>query len=174
MMPPKSEKSKRTIELPETCIIGLRAHKVRQDQMRTLAESRWKETGHVFTSIIGTPIDDGKILKEFNALVKAGGLPKTAFTICATPAYRWCAQGVLDKVIADVVGHSDIRLTQNVYQHVYGEAKRAAAATMEAQLTGLANTPESRVATKSVPEGLIRTYLVDSMEPPAGIEPATC
>ena len=40
---------------------------------------RWKETGLVFTSTIGTPIDDGKILKEFNALAKAAGLPKQRF-----------------------------------------------------------------------------------------------
>ena len=46
-----------------------------------------------------------------------------------------------------VVGHSDIRLTQNVYQHVYREAKCAAADTMDALLTGLAKPPEKSVAT---------------------------
>jgi integrase len=29
-----------------------------------------------------------------------------------------------NEVVAEIVGHSDIRLTQNVYQHVYREAKR--------------------------------------------------
>ena len=42
------------------------------------------------------------------------------------------------------------RLTQNVYQHVYSEAKRAAAKTMDTLLTRLANTPEEPVATKPV------------------------
>jgi integrase len=51
------------------------------------------------------------------------------------------------KAISEIVGHSDIRLTQNVYQHIYQEAKTEAAATMDAFLTGLANTPEAPVAT---------------------------
>ena len=109
---------------------------------------RWKETGHVFTSTIGTPIDDGKILKEFNALAKAAGLPKQRFhdlrhACCSLLR----AQGVADKVIAEILGHSDIRLTQNLYQHIYQEAKRAAADGMNTLLTGLANPPEKPVAT---------------------------
>jgi integrase len=150
LLPSKSEKSRRTIELPATCIAGLRAHKQRQEQERALAGSRWKDTSHVFTSTIGTPIDDRKILKEFNALVKAAGLPKQRFHDLRHACISLLgAQDVPLKVIAEIVGHSDIRLTQNVYQHVYSEAKRAAADTMDTLLTGLANTPENRVATSA-------------------------
>jgi integrase len=125
-----------------------RGHRERQEQERTLAGSRWKETGHVFTSTIGTPIDDRKILKEFNTLVKAAGLPKQRFHDLRHACISLLgAQGVQLKVIAEIVGHSDIRLTQNVYQHVYSEAKRAAASTMDTLLIGFANTPESPVAT---------------------------
>jgi integrase len=157
LLPPKSEKSRRTIELPATCVAALRAHRTRQDRERQLAGSRWKETGHVFTSTIGTPIDDRKILKEFNALVKAAGLPKQRFHDLRHACISLLgAQGVPLKVIAEIVGHSDIRLTQNVYQHVYSEAKRAAADSMETLLTGLANALATRVATtaatKTAPE----------------------
>jgi integrase len=65
LLPPKSAKSRRTIELPPTCVASLKAHRERQQQERFLAGARWKDTGHVFTSTIGTPIDDRKILKEF-------------------------------------------------------------------------------------------------------------
>jgi integrase len=148
MLPPKSEKSRRTIDLPATCVAGLRAHHVRQQQERNTAGSRWKDTGYVFTSTIGTPIDDRKILKEFNALVTAAGLPKQRFHDLRHACVSLLrAQGVADKVIAEILGHSDIRLTQNVYQHVYSEAKRAAADTMNTLLTGLANSPEKPVAT---------------------------
>ena len=36
------------------------------------------------------------------------------------------AQGVPLRTIADIVGHSDIRLTQNVYQHAFMSMKRDA------------------------------------------------
>jgi integrase len=38
-----------------------------------------KDTSHVFTSTIGTPIDDRRIRQEFNALVEAAKLPKQRF-----------------------------------------------------------------------------------------------
>jgi hypothetical protein len=44
------------------------------------------------------------------------------------------AQGVPLKVVSEIVGHSDIRLTQSVYAHVYDEAKSAAAAKMDSLL----------------------------------------
>jgi integrase len=68
LLPPKSKKSRRRVPLPAVCITALLAHRERQGQERALAGSRWKETDHVFTSTIGTPIDDRKILKEFAAL----------------------------------------------------------------------------------------------------------
>lgn len=148
LLPPKSEKSRRTIELPATCVAGLRAHKQRQEQERALAGSRWKDTSHVFTSTIGTPIDDRKILKEFNTLVEAAKLPKQRFHDLRHACISLLgAQGVPLKVIAEIVGHSDVRLTQNVYQHVYQEAKTEAAAKMDALLSGIATASENVVAT---------------------------
>ena len=152
LMPPKSEKSRRTVELPDTCVTALRAHKDRQDQERKLAGSRWRDTGFVFTSTIGTPIDDRrKILKEFNSLVEAAKLPKQRFHDLRHACISLLrAQGVPDKVIAEIVGHSDVRLTQNVYQHVYQEAKRDAANKMDDLLARVTENPvATKVATNS-------------------------
>jgi len=57
------------------------------------------------------------------------------------------AQSVPLEVIAEIVGHSDVRLTQNVYQHVYDDAKREAAGKMDALLIA-ASAAEKPVATK--------------------------
>jgi integrase len=159
LLPPKSEKSRRRVPLPTVCVTALHTHKKCQEQERALAGSSWKETEYVFTSRIGTPIDDRKILKEFNALVKAACLPKQRFHDLRHACISLLsAQGVPLKVISEIVGHSDIRLTQNVYQHVYSEAKRAAANTMDSVLMSIVNTPEkpvaTSVATKPGPLGL--------------------
>jgi len=150
MLPPKSDKSRRTIHLPAACAAGLDAHRERQRQESALAGSRWQDTGHVFTSTIGTPIDDRKILKEFNALVAAAKLPKQRFHDLRHACISLLgAQGVPLKVIAEIVGHSDVRLTQNVYQHIYDDAKREAAGKMDALLMQ-AGGIENPVATKVV------------------------
>lgn len=115
---------------------------------RTKSDGSLNRAGRKQVTPIGTPIDDRKILKEFNALVEAAKLPKQRFHDLRHACTSLLgAQGVPLKVIAEILGHSDIRLTQNVYEHVYSEAKRAAADTMDALLTGFANSPESAVAT---------------------------
>jgi integrase len=152
LLPPKSEKSRRTFELPASCVTVLKAHRERQQQEKQFAGSRWVEKDYVFASTIGTPIDDRKILKEFNALVKAAKLPKQRFHDLRHACISLLgAQGVPLKVIADIVGHSDVRLTQNVYQHVYQEARRDAADKMDALLTQTTagNPVATNVATKS-------------------------
>src|SRR5690348_10721576 len=96
--------------------------------------------------------NDRKILKEFNALVKAAKLPKQRFHDLRHACISLLgAQGVPLKVIAEIVGHSDVRLTQNSYQHVYQEAKRDAATKMDALLTAGAEPPvATRVATSAL------------------------
>jgi integrase len=80
--------------------------------------------------------------------VKAAGLPKQRFH---DPRHACisllAAQGVPLEVISEIVGHCGIRLTQNIYEHIYQEAKTDAAAQMDKLLAGLMNTPENPVAT---------------------------
>jgi integrase len=148
LVPPKSEKSRRRIELPKMCIKALEMHSEIQRRERIQAGTRWRDTGFVFTSTIGTPIDDRKILKEFNALVTAAKLHKQRFHDLRHACISLlAAQGVPLKVIAEIVGHSDVRLTQNVYQHVYRDAKREAAGKIDAMLSTGGTTAESAVAT---------------------------
>ena len=162
LLPPKSDKSRRVIEIPRVCVEPLRCHAERQQQERTWAGSRWKEQSFVFTSTIGTPLDDRKVLSEFTKLVAAARLPRQRFHDLRHACVSLLgAQGVPLKVISELVGHSDIRLTQNLYQHVFQPAKREAANKMDdlfdrivppplAALTGAASQRiATNVATKT-------------------------
>lgn len=121
----------RTSVRPSVCVTALGRHRESQRLERQMAAKRWHETGFVFTSTVGTPIDDGNALREFDAVVKAAGLPKQRFPDLRHAAITLLgAQGGPPKVIADIVGRSDIRLTRNVYQHVFQLAKREAADKM--------------------------------------------
>jgi integrase len=141
----KSEKGKRTIPLPPTCTTALKQHRERQEVERQWAAEAWKETGFVFTTTIGTPLDDRNVLRAFDALLSAAKLPKIRIhDLRHTCVSLLAAQGVPVKTISEIIGHSDIRLTQNVYQHVFKEAKQGAAAAMERALNPVA----TKVATK--------------------------
>jgi len=65
LVDPKSERSRRTLVMPEVVSTALRAHRVRQLEERLLAGSRWHETGFVFTTRTGDPIDACNLMKAF-------------------------------------------------------------------------------------------------------------
>jgi hypothetical protein len=56
----KTEKSRRTLALPERCIEALRKHRALQAAERLAAGERWQETGLVFTTAVGTKMDAAK------------------------------------------------------------------------------------------------------------------
>jgi len=145
----KSEKGRRTITLPLTCIASLRRHCERQQTERAFAGDSWIETGYVFTTTIGTPIDDRNALRAFDALLTAAKLPKIRIhDLRHTCVSLLAAQGIPLKTISEIIGHSDIRLTQNVYEHVFAEARQDAADAMERSLNPVA----TKVATKKESE----------------------
>ncbi len=129
---PKTEKSRRTLTLPPALARSLRAHRVRQLEERMAAGPRWEERGLVFTTAKGTPLEPSNVLKRFKAHLAAAGLPPQRFhdlRHCA--ASLLLAQGVPARVVMDVLGHTQISTTMDLYAHVMPAAHREAAARME-------------------------------------------
>jgi integrase len=93
----------------------------------------WQDHSLVFTTPIGTPIDDANMRREFYALLKAAGLPQRGFHAlrhsCAT---LLLLKGVDPRVIMETLGHSQISLTLDTYAHVLVQLKRVAAEHMDA------------------------------------------
>jgi hypothetical protein len=54
---PKTRTSRRTVPLVGICVDALRDHVERQARDRQVAGSEWVETGYVFTSNLGTPVE---------------------------------------------------------------------------------------------------------------------
>jgi integrase len=68
----KTERSRRTLALPRLAVQALRALADAQARERTLAGDRWDDTGLVFTSHLGAPLDAGNIRKNVQASVHRG------------------------------------------------------------------------------------------------------
>jgi len=85
--------SRRTLNLAQVALSELLKHRQRLEQERTLAGSRWKDTGFVFTTRIGTPLESRKCQREFSEILLAAELPRvrihdlrhTAATLLLSP-----------------------------------------------------------------------------------------
>lgn len=128
----KTPRSRRMVALPASIVAALRSHKARQSEERLLAGESWRETGFVFTSEIGTPVDGSSVTRRFQRLLAQAGLPRLRFhDLRHGCASLLLAQGVHPRVVMETLGHSQIALTMNTYSHVIPALQREAADRME-------------------------------------------
>jgi integrase len=133
---PKSDRSRRTVNLPASAVAALKIQKDRQAFARQAAGEHWQEQDLVFASTIGTPLDAPNVTHRLQALLKDAGLPRQRFHdlrhCCAS---LMLANGEHPRVVMETLGHSQISLTMNTYSHVMPAMQRDAADRLDALLT---------------------------------------
>lgn len=131
----KTASSIRTLVLPEFASAALKRHRVLQAEEKLLAGAEWQDSGLIFTSRVGTPMDPDNVTKNFKRSLKKAGLRDQRFhdlRHCA--ATMMLSQGVPARVVMETLGHSQISLTMNTYSHVIPALQEDAAARMDALL----------------------------------------
>lgn len=135
VLEPKTERSRRTIGLPEVAISALRAHRTRQLTERLVAGKRWVDSGHVFATTIGTPIEAAAVTRSFQRVLVRAELPRSRFHDLRHAAATFLlAQGFTLEDVKNLLGHSSIVLTSNTYGHVLEQRQEQVAAGMDAAL----------------------------------------
>jgi len=134
---PKTEKSRRTLTLPASLVAALCAHRDRQTFEQATAGDRWQESGLVFTTTRGTPLDPRNVIRSWHRIQAAYGLPRRNFhSTRHTAASLMLAEGVPVKVVLEVLRHSLLSTTADTYGHLFPEAFDQAADAIERALTG--------------------------------------
>ena len=114
----KTERSRRTLGLPQMAVQALRGLLDSQADERLLAGERWQDTGLVFTTHLGTALDAGNVRKMFKRVCTAAGVgngwtPRELRTSFVSLMSR---HGVSIEEIAHLVGHTSTRTTEVVYR----------------------------------------------------------
>lgn len=134
---PKTDKSRRTIKLPEICIAALHDHKIRQGKEHALVGKAWMdEWDLVFTEEDGSPLSRYAVTRRFQRILEGAGIPKRRFhDLRHTCATLLLAQGVPLKVVQEMLGHTLFSTTADIYSHVLPVLMADAAESMNAALT---------------------------------------
>ncbi|EFH90683.1 tyrosine-type recombinase/integrase [Ktedonobacter racemifer] len=132
---PKTRAGKRTIHLPEAVIQTLQQHyseqKAKAEEMG-LSLSEWNPKGLVFLSKLRSYMHSPQTLKEFHQIVAQAGLPKMRFhDLRHSAATILLAKGVHPKVVQELLGHSSIAMTMNIYSHVMPSMRKEVASIMD-------------------------------------------
>ncbi|CAN5400407.1 site-specific integrase [soil metagenome] len=127
----KTKRSRRTLHLTPALDSLLRTHKTRQTKERLAAGSAWTESGLVFTTARGTSLDPDNFAHDFHRLCARAGLGHwTPHELRHSAASIMLAQGTPLWVVAEVLGHSSVAITKDVYGHLLGAERQAATAAI--------------------------------------------
>ena len=114
----KTERSRRTLGLPQMAVAALRAHQERRAAERLAAGGRWSEQGLVFATRDGRALAAANVRRVFQAAGRAAGIGGhwTPRELRHSFVSLMSSSGVPVEEIARLAGHANTRTTEVVYR----------------------------------------------------------
>jgi integrase len=133
ILEPKTARSRRQVELTGLAVDALQRHRAAQAQRRLLLGEEWNDHDLVFPSTLGLPQDGSHLVDgQFRPLLRRAGLPPIRFhDLRHTAATLMLERGVHPKIVSEMLGHSTIAITLDLYSHVTPTMQRAAANALD-------------------------------------------
>ncbi|GAA3053986.1 tyrosine-type recombinase/integrase [Actinokineospora globicatena] len=136
----KTDASYATIPLPKPLVVILRAHRKQQLEERFAAGKDWKDTGLVFTTALGGPIEPRNVNRMFATLCQRAEVRQVRVHdlrhSCATLLFT---MGVDAATVRRILRHSSVAVTTSIYIEVIDAVQRDAVET----LSGFFNDDET-------------------------------
>ena len=124
---PKTARGRRRIALDPLTIEALKGHAALQADEQSSSEN-WVESGYIFTTEDGQPLDPHRISKAFERHLRVAALPRIPLHgLRHTYATLALPSGVNPRIVSGRLGHSTVALTLDIYSHVLPQADQDAA-----------------------------------------------
>ncbi|GLV56346.1 site-specific integrase [Dictyobacter sp. S3.2.2.5] len=125
--PPKTDYSKRRIQIPDFVMAEIQKQKVRQAEQRLKAGPGWEARDLVFSNAFGSYFNPRSVSRYFELALKKAGLEHIRFhDLRHSAASILMAMNVHPKVVQELLGHSSISITMNIYSHTDPSLQRQA------------------------------------------------
>jgi integrase len=146
---PKTARSRRVVVLGGVGTNALRRHRAIQAEQRLRAGDEWVDKDLVFPNRFGKPmLPSNLLIRSFHPLLAKANLPRVRFhDLRHTAASLLLDQGIHPKIVSEMLGHSAVGITLDLYSHVTPSMQHQAADALDAlfgrnsdRRPGLANT----------------------------------
>ena len=133
---PKSEKSTRRIPIGPETINHLKLQRQQVTMQKMVNAAKWQENDLVFPNLVGNPIDPNNMIKDLRKVLASANLPKIRFhDIRHTCATLLLLKNVHPKIVSERLGHSDIKITLDIYSHALPTLQAEASQVIEGMMT---------------------------------------
>lgn len=135
---PKTNRSRRTLTLPDEALEALRFQRAKQDEDRNKLGQQYVDHDLVFATHWGTPLQARNVIRAFKAALERAGLPRMVrvHDLRHTAATLMLDAGVHPKVASERLGHSTVGITLDLYTHSVQRLDQDAANQMQRILRG--------------------------------------
>lgn len=146
---PKSKKSRRTVPLLPALVETLRSLKAEHDRLRREFGSAYHDLGEhgplVFCQPDGKPLHVKNVARwDFRRVIKAAKLPRIRFhDLRHTTASHLLDQGENPKAVSELLGHSSVAFTMDVYGHVLPGRQAQMMGRLQERLLGVVENSSS-------------------------------
>jgi integrase len=131
---PKSGKS-RSVALGTVAVTALRDHRDRQAEEQLLVGGEWRDLGLVFSTEYGDFLSPTTLRLSLRRALTRADLPTIRFhDLRHSAATLMLSRGVHPKMASEMLGHSTIAITLDLYSHVTANMQRQAADAIDAAL----------------------------------------
>lgn len=121
----KTEESSEPLPVPPSLVPVLQTHLERLEEAR--GQSTWKESGMLFPSTKGTPLEPRNLVRHFKGLLKRATLPDIPFhNLRHTCGTLLAEMGQHPRVIQAVLRHASYYTTMKFYVHARDATQAAA------------------------------------------------
>jgi integrase len=133
--PPKTDRSRRVIELSAASVSALRDHRTEQYSRRLMLGPAWQENDLVFPSTLGAPWLSRVLYRGFRQVVNRSEIANaesvTWHCMRHTAATQWLLHGVDVFTVSRRLGHASAAFTMDVYGHMLRGQQREAAESLD-------------------------------------------
>jgi integrase len=123
----KTDSSEAPLPLPDFCVTALKVRKQEQDADRERAGDAWIDTGLVFTTRHGTPVEPRNFNRSFDRRIGKADVPKiTVHGTRKTCGSLLAALDIHPRVAMQILRHSKTAVTMEIYTEIPSAATREA------------------------------------------------